>query len=161
MDDLIKLRAADTLLGRGVRVASLRPSLFWKLLGAPKKIILHQPTIAELIEMSAIIVKMDIKGDELQKINLTDSYFLVNGSAYKAIEAMIILMRLKRCFITRKRVIKILTQQLTALQFNNAWRLCVLHSGVADFTNTTRLIMTMINLNPMNQRSSQQAQLSV
>lgn len=116
---------------------------------------LHQPTIAELVEISELIIKMEVTSKQLRKINLIDSYHLVNGNALLAVEALVIASRFKHPLISRKRFIKWLIKTIDAPTFDSAWEVLVLHGGVADFINTTGLILQWDSLNPQTQRSGQ------
>lgn len=150
-DRQVRIRAADTLLGRGVRVATVYPSVYFDNAELPNSVdlVIYQPTLGELIEISGYVERMGLDADRLQNINLTDSYFLVNNTAYLAVEALFVVLHLSHPRVTREQWMELIIATIYPHEFRAAWELLLLHSGVADFTLSTGLIQSMSNLNPL------------
>lgn len=150
-DRQVRIRAADTLLGRGVRVATVYPSVYFDNAELPNSVdlVIYQPTLGELIEISGYVERMGLDADRLQNINLTDSYFLVNNTAYLAVEALFVVLRLSHPRVTREQWMELIIATIYPNEFRAAWELLLLHSGVADFTLSTGLIQSMSDLNPL------------
>lgn len=146
-------KAAATLLDRGVKICTIKTPFLVKLQGLFRlKVVVRQPTLRGLFRISEIIVQMNLDSEQLQKVNLTDSYYLVNGTAELACQALAITMR--KWWISEKRLAKLLFTTLTAREFARAWKLTLLHSGIADFTNTIRYTtLRMRYLSPKSQGS--------
>lgn len=141
LNGLQQNRAADTLLGKGVRIGIIPTSFSFWLRGVFRiKLTMHQLTIGELYELSAIVARMNLSNDELQKINLLDSYYLTNRSLPLATEALIVALRIKHPFISRRKFIKLMMNRVVPKDFATMWQLLLLHNGVADFINTIRSI---------------------
>lgn len=150
-DRQVRIRAADTLLGRGVRVATVYPSVYFDNAELPDSVdlVIYQPTLGELIEISGYVERMGLDADRLLNVDLTDSYYLVNNCAHLAVEALFTVLRLNHHLLMREQWIELIIATIYPNEFRAAWELLILHSGVADFTNTTRLALTMSNLNPL------------
>lgn len=133
--------ALNTLLDRGVYITQIQTSLAAKLRGCWRfKVVIRQPTLAELYQMSVIILSMQVSSKSLQKINLSQSYNLVNDNAYKACSALAIVCKNRNPLLRKQHIAQILYQGLTPCDFEKVWQLVLLHCGVANFTNTIRYI---------------------
>ena len=73
-DRTTKIRAADTLLEKGVRVQCVTAPLLFRLFGRQRlNIVLHQPPLADLIRISRIVVQMGLEPKNLQGLTLGDA----------------------------------------------------------------------------------------
>lgn len=149
-----KIRAAGTLLEQGVRVTTLTPcrSLRGRGLPATIDVVLHQPTMAELFEVSAIVAAMGLTTDELADITLPESYAITAEHGWQALRALQVAARFRIEGLSDTESLQLLGTMLPA-EFRLAWRLFVKHSGVADFIDSTRLILQVDNLHPMTEGS--------
>ena len=137
----MELFAFNTLLERGVFIGVVKTPLCAIIRGCFRfKITIQQPTLAQLYTMSALIKQMGLTSEELLKINLIDGYNIANNNAYKACEVLAVICKTNNYLLNQQHIASILYRSLTAKQFEKAWQLALLHSGVANFTNTIRYI---------------------
>ena len=154
-DLLLQQKAAATILDRGVKICIIKTPLRVKLRGLFRlKVVVHQPTLRRLMRISEIIIKMNLTSEQLQKVNIVDSFYLLNGTAELACEAIAIALQKDR--IPQKRLAKLLLDTLTSRDFARAWEIVLLHTGVADFIDTIRSIsQRMMYLSPKSRGSQQ------
>lgn len=140
-------QALSTLLDRGVYIGEIKTPLFAKLRGCWRfKVVIRQPTLAQLYRISGIILSMGLAPVQLQKINLVESYNLVKDNAYNACIAMAVVCKNSNPLLSEQHIAQILYQGLTARDFERMWHLVLLHCGVANFTNTIRYIFPRLKI---------------
>lgn len=153
-EQYVQLRAASTLLERGVLIDRIEAPWFLKAIGRRHlNVTLHQPTLGELIEMSQCMVAMGASDEQLSWIRLSDARSLASGMALQAVEVMLIATRLKVPFWGRKRLARYVLHRIDATRFDRGWRYFVEFNGVSDFMNTIRSMQQASSLSPMDQRS--------
>lgn len=143
-------KAENILLDRGVKIATIKTPLFAKLRGCFKfHVVIKQPTLAELYRMSAIILSMNLPVSKLMKMNILDSYYILNGSARKACEVMSIVCKRYNPLLTEGNIAKMIFESVTAKEFAQLWEYCLYYTGVADFTITIRyMYQKVVYLSP-------------
>lgn len=140
-------QALNTLLDRGVYIGVIKTPLLAKIRGCWHfKVVIRKPTLAQLYRMSGIILSMGLTSERLQRINLIDSYNLLDGNAYKACQAIAIVCEWKNPLLSEEHVSQILYKGLTGRDFQKIWQLVLLHSGVVNFTNTIRYIVPKMGI---------------
>ncbi|WP_297628692.1 hypothetical protein [uncultured Rikenella sp.] len=142
-----KRRAAATLLERGVRVQCVSAPLLIRLFGCRQlSITLRQPTLAELIRISEIVVGMGLNPDDLDHLTLEKSYGLLQAHGRAALQILAIAAR--RRGLPRRWFARWLGRHLTPAAFAEAWMVFMLTAGVSDFIGSIRLMTTVDNLSP-------------
>lgn len=145
-------RAAGVLLEKGVRVRCAAAPLLLRLFGLKKvDIILRQPTLADLIRTSEIIVKMGLDPADLDGMTLGDSFRLVAGHGREALRVLAIVCGPK--WIPESLYARWLGRHLNGPEFAEAWTVFVVMSGVSDFIGTIRLMQGTNNLSPTDTES--------
>lgn len=153
-DQQTQIFAANTLLEQGVFVDKIKAPFILQLIGRRYiELTLHQSTLAQLVEISQIIVSMGLTDGELKAISLTGKYSLLNGTAQRAMEVMLIAARLKVSLFSRQKLARHMLARISADRFAKAWKFYVAYSGVEDFTDTITLMAAANFLSPMSQRS--------
>lgn len=161
-EQYVQLRAASTLLERGVLIDRIGAPWFLRAIGRRHlNVTLHQPTLGELVEISESIAAIGLDEQELQTIGLSDVQGLTSGLALKAMEILLIATRLKVPFWSRERLARYLLARIDAARFERGWRYFVAFNGVADFTHTIRSMAQTSNLSPMVQRSQAASQAAI
>ncbi len=149
-----KRRAAATLLERGVRVPCVSAPFFLRLFGFRRlSITLRQPTLAELIRISEIVVGMGLKPADLDGLTLERSYRLLREHGRAALQVLAIAAR--RRGLPRGWFARWLGRHLTPSAFAEAWMVFMLTAGVSDFIGSIRLMTTADNLSPQGAASQQ------
>lgn len=149
-----KLRAADALLERGVRVRSVRAPLFLRLFGLRKwDIALRQPVLADLIRISRKIVAMGLDPSALEGLTLEGAFRIVRQHGTAALRVLAVVAAPR--WIPARLYAWWLGRILTPTQFAQAWMVFTLTSGAADFISTIRLMLKADNLSPTTTASTQ------
>lgn len=149
-----KMRAADTMLEMGVRVQCVTAPLLFRLFGRRKlNITLRQPTLADLIRISRIVVGMGLDPAALEGLTLAGSYKLVQAHACEALRVLAVSSAPR--WVPRRLYAWWLGRHLTPSAFAQAWMVFTLTAGVADFTGSIRLMLTADNLSPTDTENQQ------
>ncbi|MDE5944741.1 MAG: hypothetical protein K2G93_04055 [Rikenella sp.] len=152
-----QLRAADTLLERGVRVPCAPAPFVFRLFGRRSfHITLRQPTLAGLFRISRLIVEMGLSVEEFDRLSLARAYAITARHAGGALDVLAEAVRGRRRWIPRRWLARWLGRHLTPTAFAEAWMVFVRINGVADFMTSIRLMLPVNNLSP-KERGSQQA----
>lgn len=150
-----KRRAAATLLERGVRVPCVSAPLFMRLFGVRRwHVTLRQPTLADLIRISEIVVGMGLNPTDLDGLTVERAYALIRAHGRAALQVLALAVGRRR--LPRRWVAWWLGRHLTPSAFAEAWTVFVLTAGVSDFIGSIRLMTTVDNLSP-NGAANQQA----
>ena len=154
-DRTTKIRAADTLLEKGVRVQCVTAPLLFRLFGRQRlNIVLHQPPLADLIRISRIVVQMGLDPKILQGLTLGDAYHIVQANAAQALRILSIASA--PAWLPRRWYAWWLGRHLTPKAFAQAWMVFTLTAGVSDFIGSIRLMTMADNLSPANTGSTQE-----
>lgn len=148
----VEIRAADTLLERGVR-ASMRAPLLLRMLGKKEvSLTFRQPTMGVLISISREYLRMGVDVEQLEGGSVEEAHRLMakHGRGVARIAAMGWLgtrtgIRLFTGVVARRMLWRLSPQQLRDILL-----LLVTLSGVQDFTNTIRLLRAMNMMSPKN-----------
>ncbi len=151
-----QLRAADTLLERGVRVPCAPAPLVLRLFGCRRyRLTLRQPTLAGLFRISRLIVEMGLSAEDFETLSLAKAYEITARQGERALEVLAEAIRGRQTWIPRRRLARWLGRHLTPAAFAEAWMVFVRLNGVADFTTSIRLMLPANNLSPKEQGSQQ------
>ena len=152
MSQNIEQRAAKALLERGVKISLTAPAIL-RLIG--KKTVgftVRQPTLGNLYRIAEVYLSMGIEVDSLDNMNMDQGYKLVSQHGKKMCEiaAHSILNNylLGRYFL--KPLARLLFKRATPSEIYTIFYAIVVFGGVADFSNTIRLISTMRVTMPRN-----------
>lgn len=149
-----KIRAADTLLEKGVRVQCVAAPLLFRIFGRRKlNITLRQPTVSGLIRIGRIVVAMGLEPAALKGLTLAGAYRIVGTHGPEALRVLAIASAPR--WIPRRWYAWWLGRHLTPKAFAEAWLVFTLTSGVSDFIGSIRLMLTADNLSPTNAESTQ------
>lgn len=159
----IEAQVADTILEKGVRVKLPAPFFlpFRKTIG----VIIHQPTMRTLLEVSSIALR---SGFQLEKLtgDIDSAHQAVKDHTPAVVKIVATLMLNGRVKIALFRGILRwwLMNNLTARKLGEITLVTVAFSGIQDFTTSIRLIGTMRVTAPKNLsqdlRGSQQGEPS-
>lgn len=151
-----QLRAADTLLEKGVRVPCAPAPLFLRLFGRRTfHLTLRQPTLATLLRISRLIVGMELIPADFDGMSLARAYTITSEHTRSALEVLAEAVRGRRTWIPRRPLARWLGRHITPADFAKAWLIFVQINGVADFTTSIRLMLPANNLSPKEQGSQQ------
>lgn len=151
-----QLRAADTLLEKGVRVSYSPAPLFLRLFGIRRlHITLQQPTLSGLLRISRLIVGMELTPADFDNMSLVQAYAITAQHTSSALEVLAEAARGRMRIIPRQWYARWLGRHLTPTAFAQAWMVFVQINGVADFTASIRLMLPVNNLSPKEQGSQQ------
>lgn len=151
-----QMRAADTLLEQGVRVPCAPAPLFLRLLGRRSfNLTLRQPSLAGLLRISRLIVRMGLSPADFDSLSLGQAYAITERNTPLALEVLAEAVRGRRTWIPRRLLARWLGRHLTPTAFARAWMVFVQINGVADFTTSIRLMLPANNLSPKEQGSQQ------
>lgn len=149
-----KLRVADTLLEKGVRVQCVTAPLLFRWFGLKKlNIILRQRPLADLVRISQVVVRMGLQPHDLQGLTLAAAYKVVQAHGADALRILSIASA--PTWLPRRWYAWWLGRHLTPKAFAQAWMVFTLTSGVSDFIGSIRLIVMEDNLSPTNIGSTQ------
>lgn len=149
-----KLRAADTMLEKGVRVQCITAPLLFRMFGRRKlNITLRQPTLAGLIRISRIVVGMGLDPSEMEGLTLAGSYKVVHAHGRAALRVLAVASAPR--WVPRRLYAWWLGRHLTPAAFAQAWLVFSLTAGVADFIGSIRLMLTADNLSPTDTENQQ------
>jgi hypothetical protein len=146
----VELKAADTLLERGVR-ASFRAPLLLRVFG--KKTLgltYRQPTMGLLVCISREYLKMGIDVEALEGGSVEEAHRLLarNGLGVARIAAMGWLRTRVRIRLLTGIVARWMLWRLSPQQLRDVLLLLVTLSGVQDFTTTIRCLRAMNMMSP-------------
>lgn len=137
-----ELRAAETILQRGVRVKSRAPLLFRMLGKKSITLTLRQPTGGALIRMGYWYLLTQLPMSKLENISIEEAllYQVKYGKLiYRALACLFLVGRFRTWLFLRP-----FSEYLREnLPFHDALRLLqlsILHGGLEDFMNITRLV---------------------
>ena len=151
-----QLRAADTLLEKGVRVPCAPAPLFLRLFGRRTwHVTLRQPTLAGLLRISRLIVAMELAPSDFDALNLSRAYDITARHTRDALDILAEAVRGRRTWIPRRPLARWLGRHLSPSAFAQAWMVFLQINGVADFTTSIRLMLPANNLSPKEQGSQQ------
>lgn len=149
-----KLRAADALLERGVRVRRVRAPFILSIFGIRTwDIVLRQPVFADLIRVSRIIVSMGLNPADLEGLTQEGAFRIVRQHGASALRVLAVVAAPR--WIPIRLYAWWMGRILTPTQFAEAWVVFTLTSGTADFISTIRLMLKADNLSPTTAVSTQ------
>lgn len=149
-----QMRAADTLLEKGVRVPCAPAPLFLRLFGRRTLCLtLRQPTLAGLLRVSRLIVATGLSDSDFEKLSLEKAYAITARHGAAALDILAEAVRGRRTWIPRRLLARWLGRRLTPVAFAQVWAVFVRICGVADFTTSIRLMLPANNLSPKEQGS--------
>lgn len=153
-EQFIELKAASTLLERGVFIDRVKAPFFLRLIGKKQlDITIHQPTLGEMVEISELIAQMGMDDNRLSTLNLSQGYDITSKTAILAAQILVIATRTKIPTWSRRRTASYLSRQMDVTQFASLWHYFISYNSVTDFINTIKEILPANFLSPSSQRS--------
>ncbi|MGV3705449.1 MAG: hypothetical protein ACO1NU_08725 [Arcticibacter sp.] len=159
MNQQTELKAADTLLERGVRVKIRAPLLLRIFRKKTISLVIKQPTWGTMLRVSRLYLKMGISSEELKGISVEKAIELMskNGKGFSKIIACLLLNGYITYFLFNRPLAFFLRESMEPNRMAALVELIILFGGVEDFMNTIRSVSTTIvtapNLSPENQGS--------
>ncbi len=142
-EQLVKLKAADTILRRGVRVPIVSAPLLLRVFGVRRlSVTLHQPTMGALIMIGRVVAEMGLSSQEFQNLTVEQCYRLVEQYGEKVMQILSIVILRRKKLVERyheRLAVKLLWKIEPTMQAY-ALRIVLLLNGVADFINSIRSI---------------------
>lgn len=159
MDNTVELHATETLLQRGVRV-KVRAPLCLRMFGKKTfDLVLWTPTAGSLMRMGEWYLKCQLSIEKLESLSIEEAM------SFQVKYGKFIYNALACLFLGNKLLTKVflkpysnwLKEYMTTQEALTLLQLVILHGGLEDFMNTTRLIrgkmLTPSKLGPQTKRS--------
>lgn len=151
-----QLRAADTILRKGVRVPVLAPPLLLRIFGKRRmNITLRQPSMNGMLIISRLIVEMKLNPAEFKDLTTAECYKLIDRHGDKALEVVAVsVLRWPPFIWGRKRFARWLGWHIEPALLAYALQLVLTLNDAGDFIGSIRSITEFPNLlSPKNQGS--------
>lgn len=158
----IQIKAAETLLDRGVKVGGVEAPLFFRLFGKKKVAIrLHNPCLGGCIAITEELLRMQVDPKRLATITEREAMELMTGHGRRIcrIVAISMLKRRGRIRWFAGIVSRWLLWHVKPMTLMACVHVLWVNSGVRDFTTTIRFLqganVLEVNLSPESQGSQQ------
>lgn len=156
----VQLRAADTILRKGVRVPIVSAPLLLRLFGIRRiGLTIRQPSLGGLVMISRLVVSMNLEKEDFEKLSLGDCHRLVerHGDTLMRIFCIGVLRHWPLVGLSGL-LARYLRWRVEPALLSYAVKLLLELSDVADFTITIRSVaQKMTYLSPRTQGSQQPA----
>lgn len=154
----MKLRAADTILRKGVRVPIVSPPLLLRIFGMRRmSVTLRQPSMGGLIMMSRIVTDMGLDPEQFSSLSVAECYRLVERYGDRIVRILAIgILRYWPLVYLNRPLAAWLRWRIEPSLLSYALHLMLTLNDTADFIVSIRSITHEVSyLGPMDQGSQQ------
>lgn len=156
-----KIRAAKTILQKGVKVPLITPPLFLRMFGKRTlSVRFWQPSFDGIIEMAGLIAEMGLNKDSFENLTTAQCYELIHRHGDKCMQILAIcILRWPPFIWLRRRYARWLSKRMEPAMVAYALQLILTLNDVGSFTSSIRSLTDMEEvLSPKNQGSQQAEQ---
>lgn len=138
----VELHATETLLEKGVRVRVQAPFFLRLFRKKTMEIVLRTPTGGALTRMGYWYLQCQLPADKLDAISVEDALLFrvrYGKYIYRALACLFLVGRF-RTWLFIRIYSRWLEENLSTKDALSLLNLAIIHGGIADFMNTTRLV---------------------
>lgn len=135
------MKAADTILQKGVRVPIVSAPLLFRIFGRKRiGVVLRQPSVNGILMISRLVVEMGLSPGDFQNMTLTQCYEIINKHGMRAMQIIAIsILRWPPAIWFYKVFARWLSNRMEPLYAGHALYLVLNINGAGDFMNSIRL----------------------